>query len=190
MRIAVRPVKGLTTILAAGVFAAAAGFAVFDTAVPAYALGPGDVCLFNAPSGADVGLVAFGHVGWGYQIGGTSTWLFGATESPTYHWHSSGSETTMLADFANADYGHSANYYTQYKCQGTDSSAVRAASVAVSTGESNGYNGLTNNCLTKSVAIFNAYYPFGLYWGGYEGPNYYFDHLNWSGPFTLNGTPT
>lgn len=152
---------------------------------PAQALGAGDTCMFNAPSGADIGVGAMGHVGWSYLVGGTSTWVYGATESPTYHWHTSGNWNSMLSAFRNAGYGHSAGYYTQFKCTSTPTSAVGAANNAVANGEGSGYNGLTNNCLTKSVAIFNAYYGFGLYGGAYEGPNWYFDHLAWSGPYSL-----
>jgi hypothetical protein len=187
MRIVPRIVnRKIRAALAAGtVLAAAAGLCV-SLASPAMALGAGEVCMFNAPTGAELGFgLNAGHVGWGYLIGGTSTWTFGATESPSYHWHTSGSWGTMLADFRNADYGHSAHYYTQYKCGYTPTSSVGAANTAVSNGEGSGYFALTNNCLTKSVAIFNAYYGFGLYAGWSEAPNAYFNGLGWYGPYGL-----
>jgi len=45
---------------------------------PAAALGPGQVCVFNAPTGGNGWI---GHDGWGYLIGGTNQWIYGATEN-------------------------------------------------------------------------------------------------------------
>jgi hypothetical protein len=175
----------IRTLIVGALLSAVASLSAVGLAAPSYALGPGEVCMFDAPSGAEVLGANYGHVGWGYLIGGSTTWVFGATESATYHWHTSGDWNTMLSIFSGNRYGHAAGYYTKYKCKTTSTSSVGAANTAVSTSESNGYDALTNNCLTKSVAIFNAYYGFNLYWGGYEGPNYYFDNLAWPGPYYL-----
>src|SRR5689334_12532131 len=64
----------LATIIATvfGVFS-------FGGAQTAFAAAP-NVCMFNAPSGAQLlPLVGAGHVGWGFLSSG-STWIFGATE--------------------------------------------------------------------------------------------------------------
>jgi len=176
--------RKIRALVVSAVLTAAAGLS-FGLASPALALGAGEVCMFNAPSGAELGPLHEGHVGWGYLVGGTSTWVFGATENPSYHWHTSGSWSTMLADFHDADYDHKLGYYTKYKCQYTSTSAVGAANAAVADGESNGYFLLTNNCLTKAVSIFNAYYGFGLGSGAFDSPNSYFNDLNWYGPYYL-----
>lgn len=173
-------------IVAAAMVAAASTLATIGFAAPAQALGAGEVCMFNAPSGAQLPLgLNAGHVGWGYLIGGSTTWTYGATESASYHWHTSGSWSAMLAAFRNAGYGHSAGYYTKYKCQNTGTSAVSAANTAVANGEATTYDWFSSNCLTRSIDIFNAYYGFGLYSGSGVAPNYYFDNLSWSGPYTL-----
>jgi hypothetical protein len=44
----------------------------------AHALGTGQACIFNAPLGAD----GLGHIGWGFQIAGSSTWVYGSSENP------------------------------------------------------------------------------------------------------------
>jgi len=51
----------------------------------AEALGTGVGCMINAPRGATVGPISFGHVGWAFQEGGTNRWFFGATEDHGAH---------------------------------------------------------------------------------------------------------
>jgi hypothetical protein len=85
-------------------------FSILTTAtlvLTAHALGAGKVCMFNAPSGADT----LGHVGWGYLVGGTSTWIYGATEEPGDNWHTSGSWSQMLEAFCGSGPYHKASYY-------------------------------------------------------------------------------
>jgi len=141
---------------------------------PAYALGPGEVCMFDAPTGAYL----LGHVGWAYLVGGTSTWIYGATEEAGESWHESGSFTNMLSAFRGAGPYHDAGYYKYYRCRTSPNSAVRAADQQVTQGEASGYNWDYNNCLTKSIAIFKAY-DSGTFGGLYDGvsvpPNAYFD---------------
>jgi hypothetical protein len=161
---------------------------------PALALGPGKVCMFNAPNGVTVGPFALGHVGWSYQIGGTTSFTYGATENGggslfvppggnTQSWSHTGSGTDSLNAFKNAGNFHSANYYTRFRCLSTSTSSVGAANRAVSAEASNGYFILTNNCLTKAIAIFAAYgvtLPPGFVPGNPPipiSPNYYFDNL-------------
>ena len=148
---------------------------VVNAARPAQALGPGEVCMFNAPSGAD----GLGHVGWAYLIGGTSNWIYGATEEPNQSWHETGSFADMLSAFSDAGNYHAAGYYQYYRCETSPNSSVGAADNQVAEGEASGYNVIDNNCLTKAVAIFKAYDSgtFGsLYNGDSVGPNWYFDN--------------
>ena len=105
-------------------------------ALPALALGPGGTCVFFAPSGA----YDLGHTGWGYQIGGTSQWIYGATENesgqnqPPGHdigyWDRQGSFNQMLNTFNNPSIPTlnriGSGYYTQYKCYYTSTSSVGA----------------------------------------------------------------
>jgi hypothetical protein len=166
--------------------------AVWLAAPPAVALGSGTACMVNAPSGATVGPITFGHVGWAFQVGGTSTWVFGATENgggsayvppggDTESWNASGSQSQMLAAFRNAGHFHPAGYYTQYRCRTIANSAVGAANTAIRTQAASGYVFPTNNCLTKSVAILDAYGE-NLGWPGYfQAPDNYFDNLGGAG---------
>ena len=179
------------SLLAAVVMVAAVAGITVVVAAPAQALGAGEVCMFNAPSGADVGGVNFGHVGWAFRVGGSSTWEFGATESTTFNWRDSGSATDAQNTFRGLR-GHSiaAHYYTQWKCANSASSSVTAASNEVNTLYSQGYNIANNNCLTRTIAIFKAYDGGsfgGLYNGDLEGPNNYFNNLpsNFNGPYYL-----
>lgn len=159
---------------------------------PASALGTGTGCMINAPSGATVGGVGFGHVGWAFQEGGSSRWFFGATENSggnayvppggdDQSWQDSGSQNDMFSAFAHAGHHHSSGYYTQWRCRTIPNTAVGAALTEVRNQATNGYVFPTNNCLTKSVAILNAYGE-GLGWPGYfQAPNNYFDNLGNAG---------
>jgi hypothetical protein len=159
-------------LAAAGALALASATGALVLASPAHALGAGQVCMFNAPSGAQ----GAGHVGWGFLIGGSSTWTYGATEQTNHSWHASGSWSAMLSAFKY----NSSSKYLYYECSHSPNSSVGAANNQVTAGENSGYNLATDNCLTKAVAIYKAYdggtYG-GMYWGGSEGPNWYFDHL-------------
>jgi hypothetical protein len=44
----------------------------------AEALGQDKTSMFNAPNGVTVGPFALGHVGWSFQIGGTTSFTYGA----------------------------------------------------------------------------------------------------------------
>jgi hypothetical protein len=139
-----------------------------------------------------VGGVAFGHVGWAFQVGGTSTWVFGATENgggnfsvppggDNESWRASGTEAQMFAAFKNAGHFHSTGYYTRFRCRTIANTAVGAANTAITNQANSGYLFPTNNCLTKSVAILDAYGE-GLGWPGYfQAPNNYFDNLGNAG---------
>lgn len=145
--------------------------------------------MFNAPTGAELGPWTLGHVGWGYLVGGTSTWVFGATESPTWAWSASGSWSTMLDAFK---YANHPGYYTQFNCSTSTNSAVGAANNLVAWYDDiakSGYGIANNNCLTHAVAIFQMYDSGtfgGMRDGSFAGPNHYFDGLPGTAHFWLH----
>ena len=143
------------------------------TAEPA--TGPGEACLFSAPHGAvpDGGLV--GHIGWGFQNGTGDDWTFGATEGiapvpyvppggNTDSWQESGTFAAMLNAFGTGNHPFSQGefYYLQYRCTKVAASNPSAALAEVQAKDATGYNLVTDNCLTKAVAILQAYNIAGL----------------------------
>src|ERR1017187_227116 len=129
-------------------------------AMAAPALGSGEMCMFDAPNGAPIAAgYAAGHVGWGFEIGSSGRWTYGSTETgdgnPSGTWIQSGSETNMRAAFKAARGGR---YYTQFRCHATPDSSVGAATTQANATKYNGYNGLFNNCLTKAISIYTAYW--------------------------------
>lgn len=152
---------------------------------PAQALGAGKMCMFNAPSSTTFGF-NHGHVGWLIQEPGTGWWA-GSTElgtgDPADTWIlSTTSEATAQGFFknklvANGKTQHEAGYYTRFRCHSTAQSAVGAAITKARALQGNGYTFWDNNCLTKAVAVFNAYYSAeGLAAGSYTYPNDYFEN--------------
>ena len=166
---------------------AAASISTFVAPGTALALGPGKVCLYWAPTGAQFGFVDFGHVGWEIQEPGRGYWA-GATEQdsglPSDSWMvDASSETTIHTDFSGDFYQHgkkqhSAGYYVGYRCHSTPSSSVGAAITTANQMASNGYTVITNDCLTKAVHIFTSYDSSNnVMWPGtasYPYPNGYF----------------
>lgn len=141
--------------------------------------------MFNAPNGAP----PFGHVGWAYQVIGTSDWTFGATEngpSPTapdqsiVGWYTTGTFSECTTTFATnltleGILFHKGDYYTRYRCITTPLTSLSAAMYEVEV-LFNTYDAVENNCLTKSIIIFKAYSSSlnSLDPGLGLGPNYYF----------------
>jgi hypothetical protein len=140
--------------------------------------------MINAPSGAR----GLGHVGWAFQDPGTNQWYFGATENKegnryvppggnTQSWIASGRKGQMLAAFKNAGHFHPSDYYTKWRCRTIENPAVGAALIAERKAAASGYNVLSDNCLTKAIAILNAYGEELGYPGYLQAPNNYFDNL-------------
>src|SRR5262245_18112275 len=144
--------------------------------------------MFNAPSGAQFGSAHLGHVGWGYLVGGTSTWVCGATEGPGWAWSCNGSWSTMISVFRAAIHP---GYYTKYNYSMSTNSAVGPANDLVAWYDdiaSSGYSVVNNNCLTHAISIFKRYdsNAFGGMGNGWSvGPNWYFDHLPGTAHFWL-----
>lgn len=140
---------------------------------PAYALGPGRVCIFLAPSGA----IGFGHIGWAFRVDQQDDWIYGATENPSgqqqvlpgaYNgaWIRESSWNTMVVTFAsdlpnigNAQYPyyHKAHYYTEFRCKDTSTSAVGSAYQTAQNIQNQGYTLDTNDCLTDAINVLTAY---------------------------------
>jgi hypothetical protein len=133
------------------------------TPAPASALGTGTMCIFNAPGGA----TGLGHVGWALREGPSTHWFYGSTEhgdgKPSSTWQLDGSQDAMFTAFRDrlvvgGVFMHAAGYYARWRCHETPTSAVGGALTKAAQMKNNGYNGGTNNCLTKSVAILSVYY--------------------------------
>jgi hypothetical protein len=169
---------------------AVAGMAAVTPA--AHALGLGMACVFNQPDGAVVFGGARGHIGWGYEVGDSGQFVFGATEDPNGTpliragdgnplgaWHASGNFTQMLQAFqfqphwgswpnaAEDASSHATSQYTRYKCVDVANSAVTAANNEVNVVEGNGLNGVLYsgagwNCMNHAYAILTAYNAQGL----------------------------
>jgi hypothetical protein len=148
----------------------------------------GVACLINAPSGA----LTVGHVGWAFKSANSDQWTFGATEgngqlyqapgSDTHSWSNVGTQWGMFNQFEsglvkNGATYFSRGYYTQFRCRNvTNANETLAKSVAASTATS-GYYIANNNCLTKAVAILNAYGANMPGWVNARFPNDYFNSL-------------
>jgi hypothetical protein len=154
--------RAAALLVTAGLVSAGLGL----IAGPAMALGPGRVCMFFAPSGANW----LGHVGWAFEEGKKDNWIYGATENPdgnnhgpnpdkatTGSWSYSAPWWRVLSDFrANKDF-HGAGYYQYYRCTNTGGSSVGAAIRMADATQYDGFDGVANNCLTKAVRIYRAY---------------------------------
>jgi hypothetical protein len=169
----------LAVSIAACIVVSIIGIAVVAT-TPAYALGPGTVCMFNAPSGAEIGPLHAGHVGWAFREGNTTTWEYGATENASTNWRGRGDQNAMFNAFRQRQ-GNATPYYTKWRCHASPYSSVGAASTKVDQLNKQTYNLLNDNCLTRSIEIFKAYdgSTFGhMEQGGGASPNRYFDSLD------------
>jgi hypothetical protein len=181
------------------VLALCQGYASPPSSAPAGAPVEGQVCMFNAPLGGPdldylpAGYRHPGHVGWAYQRVGTSDWTYGATENgpylthpnePTINWEKTMTFQQMLDDFKGkltrgTTVLHQRGYYTRYRCISTTLTSLGAADAEVGITDSTIFDGLTNNCLTRSILIFQAYSNAldGLNPGTAWAPNYYFQSL-------------
>jgi hypothetical protein len=168
----------LAVSIAVSMVVAIIGMTVVAT-TPAYALGAGTVCMFNAPSGAELGPLHLGHVGWGFREGNTTTWEYGATENASTNWRGRGDQNAMFNTFRQRK-GIATPYYTQWRCMASPNSSVGAASTEVDQLNKQTYNLLNDNCLTRSIAIFQVYDGStfgGMGSGDAVSPNGYFNNI-------------
>jgi hypothetical protein len=172
----------------------------------ALALGPGEVCAFIAPSGA----AGLGHPGWGYQIGGTSQFIYGATENEGNkafvnsgqdigYWDRQGTFNQMINAFHDPTQPtinrRGVGYYTTYKCITTTTSAVGAANTQRHQARCGGYSVFFNNSLDHTYNVLHAYngsvpmpkpadQPVPSNWYDQLGNPFFFP--GWSGPINLS----
>ena len=148
-------------ILVIAVLPLVAGLGVEVAAsTPAFALGQGSACMFNAPNAA----AGFGHVGWAFEVGSSGQWVFGSTDDNAagdpyvppgqYNgaWSRSGSFSAGLAAFRASSIG-----YTRYRCVSTPTSAVGAAVQQANAASGWGYTLIGNNCLDHTYRILTTY---------------------------------
>ena len=141
----------------------------------------GEVCVFQAPSGAD----GLGHVGWALlntnpTYGTVGDWIYGAMEGPGLpptisgdpqngNWYQEGDWTTMQNNFLfgmNSNSGgelFSAGYYTDFTCMTTFDSNVGTAAVMFAVIDATPYQlaaspfSEANNCETTVINILSVY---------------------------------
>ncbi|MGW7461942.1 hypothetical protein [Streptomyces sp. NPDC054797] len=152
----------------------------------------GTACMVNAPSGAPIfegAQAVFGHVGWAFRVPGTDQWYYGATEaiqgSPDpdrngQTWVDEGSWGDVVNAFKGVGGHTKRNYYTQLRCQEIENPDLGDAmgKVAKFKAPGSGFDAFTNNCLTRSVEILDAYgaeLPIPFLLGLSLGPNKYFN---------------
>jgi len=82
----------------------------------------------------------------------------------------------VLSTFRSGAGFHGTGYYTQYRCRNTPFSSVGAANDQAQHEKNDRYELKVNNCLTKSVLIFNAYGVTDLRGAANTFPNFYFDN--------------
>ncbi|NDZ73731.1 Tat pathway signal protein [Streptomyces sp. SID10362] len=139
----------------------------------------GRVCLFQDKERVR----GAGHVAWSIRDPKNSShWIWGSTEgrgNDTYipagsangSWIKGGTWTQLRSSISTASYDY-------YRCINPASGNLKAAQQTYGRMKTNGYALLTNNCLTKSLAIFRSYSPAltnaYLPDGKSKAPNYYF----------------
>ncbi|GAA3677227.1 hypothetical protein GCM10022224_046750 [Nonomuraea antimicrobica] len=137
-----------------------AGSATASVGSPAYALGPGRVCMFLSLTGVPV----LGHVGWAFRIDDSPQWIFGSTDSNEAGdrhvpkgafngaWWRRGTFDTVKSVFRTNRID-----YTRYRCKDTPTSAVGAAAALAKDAKKWGYDLFENNCLDHAAKILNTY---------------------------------
>jgi hypothetical protein len=143
----------------------------------------GRVCFVNAPSGADLGLGPWGHVGWMYLADRDyGTWNVGANEgpdgiygSPSKTWRGGGSWDVVVNLLKSAGNFHSADYYKYIRCQSVDSNNWPQAASTAATQHRAAYYVPNSDCLSNAVDVIRSYgvtdTPF---WLPEHRPNVYF----------------
>jgi hypothetical protein len=139
----------------------------------------GRACMINAPSGAGIGPVAAGHVGWAFLVDWfTGEWMYGANEGPgnaaagnggSRTWSGEGHWPDLMRTFADAldgpggaNYYHAAGYYKSYRCESEPrNGAVRATNTFISMQDKTYVLGF-NDCLTNAADVLLADGAMGL----------------------------
>ncbi|MET8080864.1 hypothetical protein [Streptomyces sp. NPDC005303] len=119
-----------------------------------------------------------GHVGWAFRTTTGDRWEFGGTEfSADNNWIRTGSWQNVLSSFKSPPTSVK-GHYTEYRCLDWPKAWMDpvAAAREAKEGQARNYDLLIDNCLTRSVAIFNGY-GLSLASGETEYPSTYFRNL-------------
>jgi hypothetical protein len=118
----------------------------------------GEACVFYKQF--SIVSIEIGHVGWSWQIGGTSIYVYGSTDGqealhiskgqPNGYWEGQGSYESMINVFKSKD-------YISYNCEKVENINVNAAYTKMAEIKANGYDVIGNNCLDHTIAILISY---------------------------------
>jgi hypothetical protein len=137
--------------------------------------GSGAACVFVKPDGAQ----KFGHVGWGFKVPGTGSWVYGAVENPSEKlytppggyigaWHAEGSYDRMLSEMStDAHYPDASEHpHSRYRCTRSSTHDVNNARAMIGKVEARGFlvgvdprtGKLTSrDCLDATYDVLKAY---------------------------------
>jgi hypothetical protein len=128
------------------------------TVIPGtYYFDPGQACVFYNPQ-LSAGLV--GHVAWSYLLDPSSgTWEFGSNDGPVSYFINPTSKTWYkLGTWSSVDSTFTSKGYTSVKClTGGEWDNVAAADAVVSAQQGTQYSIPSNDCLSDTVAVLDAY---------------------------------
>ncbi|GBB90922.1 hypothetical protein RclHR1_01800007 [Rhizophagus clarus] len=123
----------------------------------------GEACVFYKQ--LSIVTLEVGHVGWSWQMEGTSTFVYGSTDGKDTlfipegqangYWDSQGSYEIMINDFKSKG-------YISYNCESVENINVDAAFSKMAEMKANGYDIIGNNCLVHVIAILTSYNAKGL----------------------------
>lgn len=142
-----------------------------------FTVAAGRVCMFYAP--ASIISEEVGHVGWAFRQTAGDRWEFGGTEyiRAQDNWIKTGTWRDVLTSFQSPPVR--ASRYTTYRCLDWPKAWMDpvAADKTARAASSRPYTLTIDNCLTRSVEVFNAY-GLSLPPGELEYPRHYFESLS------------
>jgi hypothetical protein len=122
---------------------------------------PGRACLFINPTATT--RINRGQIGWAYRRSTARTWRFGSTDGPFRvrdRWNFRGHSWWRTATTFNGvlrGFGAEPGPYTAYRCTNVTTSSAHNADKEVAAQFARFHLGVTDNCLTRAVAILRAY---------------------------------
>lgn len=142
----------------------------------AFIVAAGRACMFYAP--ASIISEEVGHVGWAFRLTTGDRWEFGGTENiwAKDNWIKTGTWQQALSSFRSPPV--TASRYTTFRCLDWPKAWMNpvAADKTARAAHSRPYTLTIDNCLTRSVEVFNAY-GLSLPPGELEYPKNYFESL-------------
>ncbi|RZU29449.1 hypothetical protein EV284_5665 [Streptomyces sp. BK022] len=156
-------VTATAAVLATGALATAS--------TPADAASGGRACLFLDKEGAKFAGRTYGHVAWAIRDPkNTNHWIWGTTENAegdshtapgkdNGSWIQGGTWSEMRGETKSRKRKIELARYDAFRCVYTAGGDLKAAQRTFINMKNNGYQILSNNCLTKAIAIFRKYSP-------------------------------